>query len=113
MARYMETLSDRSKMYVFLQLMCPEANHDRNREIRQYMLEVACGVVRNNFSDIKTVVGIAIAPPKYARSNAEDFVLLKCADWSEEQRAHYDRENENFNFFKNARKIEGRVFDFE
>ncbi len=113
MPRYMQSLSDRSKMYVFLQLKCPEANLDKNRERRRHVLVVACGVVRNNFSDIKTVIGIAMEPPKYARSNAEDFVLLKCEQWSEEQRAYFDRENEKFGFLKNARKLERRVVDFE
>ena len=110
---YMQSLSDPEKLYVFLQLKCPDPNRNSNRKRRQNLLEIACGVARNNFPDIKTVVGIAMAPPKYARTNAEDFLLLKCAEWSEEQRAHYDRANENFGFFKNVRQFERRVVDFE
>ena len=113
MARWMHSLSDPGKIYVFLQLKCPDANHCRNREKRQYLLEVACGVARNQFPDMKTVVGIAIAPPKYTSQEAEDFILIRCAEWSEEQRAYYDRENEKWNFFKNARLFAKRVVDFE
>ena len=113
MARWMNSLSDPGKMYVFMQLKCPDANHDQNRKKRRHLLDVACGVARNKFPDIKTVVGIAVAPPKYTSQVAEDFLLLKCAEWSEEDRIYYDRENENWNFFKKVRRLEGRVFDFE
>lgn len=112
-ACYMPSLSDPGKMYVFMQLKCPDANHPRNRERRLALLEVACGVARNKFPDITTVVGIAIDPPKFAHIISEDFLLLKCAEWSQEQRAHFDRLNEDFNFFQNVQEIERRVVDFE
>ena len=110
---YMQSLSDPGKMYVLLQLKCPDANGDWNREKRRYLLDVACGVLRNQFPHIKTVVGIAIPPPKYTSQVAEDFRLLKCAEWSAEDRIYYDRENEKWNFFKNARLFAKRVVDFE
>ena len=109
----MQSLFDRKKMYVFLQVRCPSESFEDYRRLRQHMLVVACGVIRNKFPDIKTVVGIAMDAPKYSDGNSEDFVRLNCEKWSEEQRAYYDRENEKFDFFKNARKEERRVFDFE
>ena len=109
---YMPSLSDRSKMYVFLQLRCPGKPFDEYREVRQYMLSVACGVVRNRFTHLKTVVGIAMDAPKYSSHDGEDFALLVCEHWSDEERAYYDRENEKLGFFKKAQKSERRITDF-
>ena len=103
----MLSLSDSSKMYVFLQF--GNLEDEKHHETKLHMLKVLCGVTRNNHPDIKIVVGIAMDAPKYANSNAEYFALLKCEQWSEEERAYYDRENENFNFLKNARRLERPV----
>ena len=108
---YLPSLSDSNKMYVFLQFRNLE--DEKYHESKEYMLEVLCGVTRNNFSEIKTIVGIAMNAPKYASSSQEYFALLKCEQWSDKQRAHYERENKKFGFFKNVRKLEGRVVDFE
>ena len=81
---YMPSLSDRYKMYIFLQLKCQMRPFDDCRRLRQYMLEVACGVAKNRFPHLRTVVGIAMAPPKHVEHNAEDFILLDCANWSDE-----------------------------
>lgn len=106
------SLSDPGKLYVFLQVKCPDAHLDENHKKRVHLLQVACAVARNQNSEIKTVVGIAIDPPKYTSQVTEDFGLLRCAEWSEERRAYYDRENEKFHFFQNVRRYEERVFDF-
>ena len=110
---YMPSLSDQRKMYVFLQLRCHIGSFDECRQLRQHMLEIACGVVKNRFSQLRMVVGIAMAPPIHVEHNAEDFILLECEDWSNEQRAYYDGENEKLGFFKNANKFERRIADFE
>lgn len=110
---YMYSLLDHSKMYVFLQLRCAQYSIEGCRKLRQHMLEVACGTVRNRFSDLTTVIGIAIDAPRYTSRNSEDFLLLECEHWSHEQRAHYERENEMYGFFKNVRKTERRIVDFE
>ena len=109
---YMQS-DERSKMYVFLQMTCHGKPFDECREARRSLLEVACGVVRNRFDHLKTVVGIAIEPPKYSENNAEDFLLLKCATWSNESRAHYDDLNKHFGLFKKVTRIEQRISDFE
>ena len=110
---YMPSLSDQRKMYVFLQLRCHIGSIDDCRKLRQYMLEVACGVVKNRFSQLRMVVGIAMAPPMHVEHNAEDFILLECEDWSNEQQAYYDGENEKLGFFENAKRFERRIADFE
>ncbi len=109
---YMQS-HDRGKMYVFLQMKCHDKPFEECREARRSLLEIACGVVRNRFDHLKTVVGIAIDSPKYSEHNAEDFVLLKCETWSKEERAHYDDLNRHFGLFEKVTRIEKRIADFE
>ena len=51
--------------------------------------------------------------PMYSRHDGEDFMLLECKNWSNEDRAHYERENERLVFFKDAKKSERRISEFE
>jgi len=98
------------KAYVFLQLKMENlSDYDNDyRPKRQAMLEIACGAAKNKFSDLQTIVGIAIDAPKFATKNAEDFVLMECKDWTEEDREHYDRANEGFNFFNTPNLVSRR-----
>ena len=109
---YLPSLSDCNKMYVFLQLRCHEKPYDECREVRRHMLSVACGVVKNRFSNLKTVVGIAMDAPMHSNHDGEDFVLLQCEHWSDDQRDYYERENKKLGFFRDARKNERRITDF-
>ena len=90
------------KAYVFLQLKVDGITDYENeyRPKRQALLEIACGAAKNKFDNLKTVVGIAIDAPKYAEKNSEDFILLDCTDWPDEQREHYIMLNEELGFFK-------------
>lgn len=90
------------KGYVFLQLKVDGITDYENeyRPTRQALLEVACGAARNKFDHLKTVVGIAIDAPKYAATNSEDFILMDCSNWTDEDRAHYENANEEIGFFK-------------
>jgi uncharacterized protein YchJ len=90
------------KGYVFLQLKVDGITDYENeyRPKRQALLELACGAARNKFDHLKTVVGIAIDAPKYADTNSEDFILLDCSNWTEEDRDHYEKANEEIGFFK-------------
>ena len=99
-------------MYVFLQVRFHEHKPDNWRELRLSMLEVACGVARNRFPNLKTVIGIAMDPLMYSRVLSEDFLRLDCDQWSEEQREYYDTENKKFNFLTNPQMQAQRIFDF-
>jgi len=92
----------KDKGYVFLQLKVDGITDYENeyRPKRQAMLEIACGAAKNRFDNLKTVIGIAIDAPKYAETNSEDFILLDCTDWADEQREHYRKSNEELGFFK-------------
>ena len=108
---YMPSI-DACKGYVFLQVRVPEDRSPAAVQDRRHMLKVACGAARNRLSHLKIVVGIAMDAPMHANCDGEDFVLLDCEEWSEQQRQFYDRENEHFGFFRNVSRIERQIADF-
>lgn len=103
--------------YVLLQLRLPESLHAAPgyREKRLELLEVACGSAKNKFSHLVKVIGIAIDAPKFTGgATSEDFILMPCETWTEEQRAHYEEMNKEYNFFStaNVRQHTDRVTEF-
>jgi uncharacterized protein YecA (UPF0149 family) len=64
------------------------------------MLTVACGAAKNKFPQLKKVIGIAVDAPKLYEENSEDFVLLDCTKWSNQQRLEFKNENAIFKFFE-------------
>lgn len=91
------------KRYVFLQLKpMPDKDYDTEyRPLRQEMLKIACGVEKMKRPNSKKVVGIAIDAPKYAgKKNSEDFALLDCENWSDEDAEHYTEANKVLQFFE-------------
>lgn len=102
--------------YVFLQLQpIPSIDYESEyRPLRQHMLMIACGALKNKLPHLRKVIGIAIDAPKHTRSVSEDFVLLNCEEWDDEQRDFYMRENSLLSFFeKNTLSYELRqTFDF-
>lgn len=80
------------KGYVFLQLKAEDVaeNEAEHRQVRQAMLEIACGAAKNKFPQLKTVIGIAIDAPKFVRRNSEDFILLDCENWTDADRQHFE-----------------------
>jgi hypothetical protein len=92
------------KAFVFLQLRVPDIeDYDEvYRPRRRAMLEIACGVTKNKFPHLNKVVGIAIDAPKFHARNSEDFILLNCEEWSEEERNEYAELNIPFRFFETA-----------
>jgi len=89
--------------YVFLQLKAPPAYRAKPdyREVRRTMLEIACGAAKNKRENLTKVVRIAIDAPKFAgKKNSEDFILLSCETWNEDQRSHYEEANRELKFFE-------------
>ena len=102
------------KGYVFLQLKVEGITDYDNeyRPKRQAMLEIACGAAKNKFNHLKTVIGIAIDAPKFSETNSEDFILMDCTDWSEDQKEHYERANEGLGFYKTGAVQQKTVTEF-
>ena len=102
-----------NKGYVFLQVKFPQIENS-NRQYRQYMLTIACGSAKNKFPHLNTVIGIAMFPPKFVNEVSkdeisEDFVLLECSEWTEEDKEYFEQENEYLEFFNTANKRETRI----
>ena len=93
------SISSSDCMYVFLQLTPLEtADYDKEyRIVRGKMLEVACGVVKNKFPHLKKVIGIAMEPPKHNSKITEDFILLDCKNWTEEDAKFFKEYSEKEN----------------
>jgi hypothetical protein len=97
--------------YVFLQFHAPNEFKARAdyREKRQTMLEIACGAAKNKFPELTRIIGIGIDAPKHSDGNdGEDFILMPCATWSEEQRAHCELANKDLKFFETPHLREHR-----
>ena len=84
-------------------------------EKRRMMLEIACGAAKNKFSHLNKVVGIGMDAPKFAGyTNSEDFILMPCSDWSNEQREFYEEQNKLLQFFgtKQMKRHQGHLAEF-
>ena len=106
----------KDKGYIFLQLWHPNIT-DYNNEYRlkrQKILEISCGAAKNEFPNLKKIIGIAVDAPKLSKRNSEDFILFDCEQWSDEQSAYYEEANSGFQFFKSEtlRKEIKTVSDF-
>jgi hypothetical protein len=89
------------KGYVFLQVWHPSRpDFDEYRKTRTALLEIACGAAKGKFPHLNTVVGIAIDAPKLAKTNAEDFILLDCRNWSDADAERYRQANVDLRFFQ-------------
>jgi hypothetical protein len=88
--------------YVFLQLFHdnPGDYDTEYRPLRRKMMEFACGAAKLKFPHLKKVIGIGIDAPKYSRMNSEDFILLNCENWSNEDQAYYAEANKELRFFR-------------
>ena len=88
--------------YVFLQLYQdnPGDYDTEYRPLRRKILEFACGAAKLKFPLLKKVIGIAIDAPKYSRMNSEDFILLDCENWSDDDQSYYEEANKELRFFQ-------------
>jgi hypothetical protein len=89
--------------YVFFQLRVPEAYRAQPDYLdkRRTLLEIACGAAKNKFAHLTKVIGIGIDAPKFAgNTNSEDFILMPCEAWTEDDRAYYEDQNRELKFFE-------------
>ena len=102
--------------YVFLQYMDQkwETRLDEYREMREKMLEIACGIAKNQRPEVHTIVGFAMFPPKYTKESHADFFWLDCSQWSSANEQHYAELNKQLQLFNpdTMRLTEKRVKEF-
>jgi hypothetical protein len=96
---------------VFLQLFHdnPGDYDTEYRPVRIKMLEFACGAAKLKFPHLDKVIGIAIDAPKYAPLNSEEFILLNCENWSDEDQAYYEEANKVLRFFQTSALKQHRI----
>ncbi|MCX6554960.1 MAG: hypothetical protein NTZ12_08110, partial [Candidatus Aminicenantes bacterium] len=94
----------KGKSYVFLQLKVDGIKDYENvyRPKRQAILKIACGIIKNKFDDLQTVIGIAMDAPKYAIGNSEDFILIDCSTWTDDRRKNYENANKKLKLFEST-----------
>jgi hypothetical protein len=88
--------------YVFFQLRVSEAYRMQPDYLdkRRTLLEIACGAAKNKFLHLTKVIGIGLDAPKFAGdTNSEDFILLPCETWTDDDRAYYEAQNQELKFF--------------
>ncbi len=88
--------------YVFFQLRVPEAYRTQPDYLdkRRTLLEIACGAAKNKFPHLTKVIGIGMDAPEFAGdTNSEDFILLLCETWTDDDRAYYEAQNQEWKFF--------------
>lgn len=101
------------KAYVFLQVAPYKGiTYDKYLDMRRDLLNVACGSAKNRFDQLKVVVGIAMEPPKYFETLSEDFALLECENWPDDQRSMYEETNSHLGFFKTGKFQEEHFSEF-
>jgi hypothetical protein len=103
--------------YILLQLRPPAEVKARPdfRQVRMQILQIACGAAKNRFPRLAKVIGIGIEPPRSPSDRvAEDFLLLNCASWSQEEKTYYEELNKEMRFFDtpNMQQFSGRVTQF-
>jgi len=91
----------RGVAHVFLQFKIEweGLSESESRLLRQQALEIACAAAKERDRSLQKVIGIGIDAPRFANTQAEDFLLLDCNDWSEEKAAHYREANRIWEFF--------------
>lgn len=102
----------KGKGYVFLQLKVNLITDYENdyRPKRRAILEIACGAAKNKFEELKTVIGIVIDAPKFSEGNSEDFILMDCSEWSDNDKNYYEQANRSLNFFNSSTlRVERKV----
>jgi hypothetical protein len=103
------------KRYAFLQLHDPKIDYDDEkayaefRKKRREVLAIACGVLRNRDDKLTQVIGIVIDAPKHHRKNSEDFLLVQCAEWTEERRVQIDEANKIWKFLDSPGRTVGYI----
>ncbi|MDA8002785.1 MAG: hypothetical protein MPL62_16000, partial [Alphaproteobacteria bacterium] len=96
--------------YVFMWEDRPSGmNYDEYRRWRLERLEIACGVARNLHPQFTKIVGITYLLSDKEKIVLGEFSLLDCSfilldseEWTEENRALYEKANEDAGFFRTA-----------
>lgn len=98
---------DNKSAYVFLQIKYNEQEDYEKivRPKRKQMLNIACGALKNKYSFLKKIIGIAINSPKHHVYADQDYILLDCRNWTKKDRSYYYNLNKDYNFWKQKNEL--------
>jgi hypothetical protein len=101
-----------NKAYVFLvNTFADEEDIENARSDLKLMLEIACGSLKNNNPELVQIIGLAFITDKLVFSRGEDYIILNCEDWDEEDIYYYDELNKHYRFWKKGNKPQVESFD--
>ena len=109
-ARYM--LENNSTAFVFIVVLYDNKSKEQSfRESLRNMLDVACGCLKNKISTLEKIVGLAFIPDELNFSLGEDYILLKCENWNENDIKYYEDQNQYYRFWK--QKIQPQIKSYD
>lgn len=101
-----------NKAYVLLMhTFATEEDLEQARLDLKLMLEIACGCLKNIKPELIQIIGLVFIPDKLSFSKGEDYILLNCEDWTQEDIEYYNKLNENYRFWKKG--INPKVVSFD
>ena len=91
----LDSPGDPRTLYAFLQMRFPSDpwTEDGYRGTRERVLEMLCGALKIARPDADRVIGVVREAPGSANRVPDDFILLDCAGWNEDDRGDYGTEN--------------------
>ena len=93
----------KNKAYIILQLLVPfteRGSIEEEQQKRKSVLDIACGAAKNRFPHLKSIIGIAMEPPKVNPFGNKELVLFECEAWTTEQQQDYEVRNTHWKFFQ-------------
>ena len=91
----LDSPGDVGTLYAFLQMRFPSDPWTENgyRRTREWVLEMLCGALKIARPDADRVIGVVREAPGSANRVPDDFILLDCAGWNEDDHGDYGTEN--------------------
>jgi hypothetical protein len=108
---YASVVYDKSgTAYFFLQLnLFSSGSYENYRKHRKSMLEAYGFCLKAKFVSetpkmkLNKIIGIALEPPKCLSKLSEDFVLIDCSNWTNEQQKEFDSIRREFNIWRTSK----------
>lgn len=95
------------QVYFFLQIKpLPSDTYEQYRERRKIMLNTYGLCLKAKFVaempsvKLKRIIGIAMEPPYYSNDISEDFFLLDCSNWTDEEQFKFDDIRRKLNIWR-------------
>lgn len=109
--RFSMSENDNKAYVILINTFADNEDIENSRIQLKMMLEIACGSLKNIKPELTQIIGIAFIPHKELFSIGEDYILLNCKDWDEEDINLYNALNNSYRFWK--QNIKPKVVSFD